>query len=234
MFLCGFSVFIQSGLRRVELSAAPEQQNLVAGLEFFVGAGIDDFGAVAFDADDAGAGPAAQFEFADHFAESRRAAGQDLVEYVFVLPFMLFFIMAIFDFGRATFYFSSMNNAAREGAREGIVAPNQCNTTAVKNVVRDRALGMTLVDTPPVPPNKLTPNTGVISVVWQNVDVGNNCTPTTFILGNAKVEVGIHYCFKPLTPFVSAIINSPGGSVYCEQDQNTIPMVTSTTMTLEQ
>ena len=159
----------------------------------------------------------------------RHPAGQDLVEYAFVLPFMLFFIMAIFDFGRAIFYFSSMNNAAREGARIGVAGTNQCNTTAVKNAVRDRALGMTLLDSAsPIPPNS-----GVIDVVWQNVDVGNNCSPTTFILGNAKVQVGIRYCFRPITPFVSRIINA-GVSPVCNNQLNTIPLVTSATMTLEQ
>ena len=59
--------YTQCGLGGVELSEIAKEQDLIAGLEFFVGSGIDQAGAVALDAHDAGAGARAQLQFANEF-----------------------------------------------------------------------------------------------------------------------------------------------------------------------
>jgi Flp pilus assembly protein TadG len=53
--------------------------------------------------------------------KSRPDSGQAIVEFAFVLPFILILILGIIDFG-ALFYNKAMiTNASREGARAGIV-----------------------------------------------------------------------------------------------------------------
>jgi Flp pilus assembly protein TadG len=47
-------------------------------------------------------------------------SGQDLVEYALVLPLLLALIFGTIEFGIAFFNYSTISNAAREGARAGI------------------------------------------------------------------------------------------------------------------
>jgi Flp pilus assembly protein TadG len=51
----------------------------------------------------------------------RRRRGQGLVEFALVAPIFLLILMAVFDFGRGIFIYTSITNAAREGARLAIV-----------------------------------------------------------------------------------------------------------------
>jgi hypothetical protein len=49
--------------------------------------------------------------------------GQALVEFAFVAIFLFLVIFGIIDFARLFFAYATMSNAAREGARYGIVHP---------------------------------------------------------------------------------------------------------------
>ena len=51
----------------------------------------------------------------------RKNSGQTLVEFALILPLFLFLVMALFEIGRAVFYFAVLNNAVREGTRFAIV-----------------------------------------------------------------------------------------------------------------
>lgn len=57
------------------------------------------------------------------FPHWRADRGQGLVEFALILTVLLLFIMGILDFGRALFIYTSLFNAAREGARWGAVHP---------------------------------------------------------------------------------------------------------------
>ena len=61
-------------------------------------------------------------------------AGQSLVEFALLLPVLMLFLMVIFDLGRAAYYYSAINNAAREGARHGAV---RWYDSTVSNDIRD-------------------------------------------------------------------------------------------------
>ena len=50
-----------------------------------------------------------------------RTRGQTLAEFALVLPVLIVMLMGIFDLGRAIFAYNAITNAAREGARLGIV-----------------------------------------------------------------------------------------------------------------
>ena len=54
----------------------------------------------------------------------REERGQALVEFALVSVMLFTLVVAMADFARLYFTYSSMNNAAREGTRYGVVNPN--------------------------------------------------------------------------------------------------------------
>jgi Flp pilus assembly protein TadG len=66
--------------------------------------------------------------------------GQSLVEWAFVLPLLVLFIVIIMDFGRVVYYYSAIHNSAREGARYGVINPDQ--TTEIQDAARSKAVGL--------------------------------------------------------------------------------------------
>jgi hypothetical protein len=75
---------------------------------------------------------------------SRKEHGQDLAEYALILPIFLLVILSIFDMGRAVYYYSALQNSVREGARYGIIYPE--DITGIENVVRQKAVGLDIND----------------------------------------------------------------------------------------
>ncbi len=67
--------------------------------------------------------------------------GQALVEFALVLILFLVIVWAIFDIGRAVYYYTAVQNAAREGARYGSI--NQ-NTVEIQNAARSKAIGLNI------------------------------------------------------------------------------------------
>lgn len=68
-------------------------------------------------------------------------SGQDLVEYALVLPLFLLLIISTIEFGLLFFQYSSIVNAAREGARAGIAmntstCDQACMTARVENAAK--------------------------------------------------------------------------------------------------
>ena len=55
---------------------------------------------------------------------ARRKSGQATLELALVVPFFFIMLFALFEFGRGLVEYTSLSNAAREGARAGIV-PNK-------------------------------------------------------------------------------------------------------------
>jgi Flp pilus assembly protein TadG len=62
----------------------------------------------------------------------RAPRGQGLVEFALVAPIFLLILLAIFDLGRGIFAYTSLTNAAREGARLAIV--NQDATLVLQRI----------------------------------------------------------------------------------------------------
>lgn len=117
--------------------------------------------------------------------------GQSLVEFALILPLLLLILVMLFDLGRAVYYYSVIHNAAREGARWGIID----NTAGI---------GCT------------TPDTAGIEAAVRNLAVGLN--PDDLIVSSAcvgaKIRVNVTYDFEPVTPLVSSFID--GGMITLE------------------
>ena len=132
-----------------------------------------------------------------------KARGQELVEYAMILPIFVFLILGILDLGRAVYYYSAINNGAREGARYGSIHLEEANVEAnICNLVIHRTLGLGLTCDPLDP----TPDVSTI-----------------FNFDTEIVKVTVSYSFKPVTPIIGRIF---GGA-------SSVPLSTSSIMQLE-
>jgi TadE-like protein len=68
--------------------------------------------------------------------------GQSLVEMALLLPVLLLISVVAIDLGRGIYYYSAIYNAAREGARYGIIHPD--NITGIEQKAIDMAVGVNL------------------------------------------------------------------------------------------
>ena len=119
---------------------------------------------------------------------SRNQRGQDLIEFAIILPVLAILVFGIIDLGRAAYYFSALQNAAREGARYAIVNPD--NTTGVVNRVKNRAIGINPSDTNFIV--GLGSDINNTSDDWDNEDI---------------VQVQTQYSFRLATPFVGVFFD---------------------------
>ena len=71
-----------------------------------------------------------------------RDRGQDLVEFALLLPLLLLFILGIVEFGVAVFAYNTVANAAREGARVGVI--RSASEADVEQAVIERTGGLNL------------------------------------------------------------------------------------------
>ena len=72
--------------------------------------------------------------------KARRSSGQELVEFAMTLPILAILVIGILDLGRIVYLYSAMMNAAREGARYGVVHPHA--SPAVLDRTEERTLGI--------------------------------------------------------------------------------------------
>ena len=112
--------------------------------------------------------------------------GQDIVEYALILPFLLLLTFSIIEGGWLIFRYNTVANAAREGARAGIIPVSAaCDQTCVRN----RVLAAT-------------------SALTTGLDPARLGTPTIVFTG-ATVQVTVNYNADLLTGFV---IQALGGT----------------------
>lgn len=124
--------------------------------------------------------------------KSSLAFGQDLVEYAIIFPVLFMILVGIFDLGRVVIYYSVLNNAAREGARAGIIHPVDPNT--IKAAVCHYAIGINIGCPEP------------LVVITETDESGNGRVD--------HVSVKVSYQFRPVTPFVGYLLGlGQGGAI---------------------
>jgi Flp pilus assembly protein TadG len=69
-----------------------------------------------------------------------RMNGQSLVELALLIPVLLVLTIVTFDLGRGIYYYSVIYNAAREGARYGIIHPE--DVTGIEAAAKKLAIGL--------------------------------------------------------------------------------------------
>jgi len=109
---------------------------------------------------------------------SRKERGQELAEYALILPIFLLVVMSIFDMGRAVYYYSALQNSVREGARYGVIHPD--DIAGIESVVRQKAVGLDLRD---------------LSI-------------STFYPGDDNIQVRATFQFQIITPIIGALFGT--------------------------
>jgi Flp pilus assembly protein TadG len=121
--------------------------------------------------------------------------GQDILEFVLLLPFMLFFLFVIIDFGIALDRYLVITHAVREGARYGAVGQVE---TGIRQRSIDQSQGVLSGATSACGTFSATDDK-CLDVAWND---GPDTNTTVAHAGDA-VAVRARYRYKFLNPFVS-------------------------------
>lgn len=141
---------------------------------------------------------------------------QTLVEFALIIPIALFLIIGFFDLGRAVFYYSSISNMVREGARYAIVDTSAAAGPYQNNIefMNDYSFAIPALNIEPDAPCDIE---GPCTFSSQNgilvITISRN-SPTVSITGT--------YAFDPITPGIALLLGESG----------TINLVAQSTMRL--
>lgn len=116
--------------------------------------------------------------------------GQELAEFAITSLLLLTIVFFIIDLGRAVYYYSTLQNAVREGARYGIIHPT--DTAGVNTAFRQLVIGMQI---------DAYPNQPTISYIDEDGDNDNDL-----------IKVCAEYEFTAITPVVQRIVLTALGS----------------------
>lgn len=115
-----------------------------------------------------------------HCSRKEKLTGQGLIEFVIVLPILLLFIMVIFDLGRVAYLYSTIHNAAREGARYASIHHQTATSNEIEAAARQLTTG-------------LDPNLLNISTSYPSSEI---------------VQVTASYQFTTATPIITRLLGS--------------------------
>jgi Flp pilus assembly protein TadG len=127
----------------------------------------------------------------------RNLIAQSLLEFALTLPLLLLLVTGFLDLGRAFFYYSSLTNASREGARSGLVMDlenydtDAAKKTAVDTAIKNKVLGFAF---------------GMRTLAAGDITVTITKNATTLLF--EKVSVTAIYCYVPITPGIKNIITT--------------------------
>jgi TadE-like protein len=126
--------------------------------------------------------------------------GQSLVEFAILIPAFILMVVVIFDLGRAVYYSSVLQNAARAGVRYSAVHPN--DQPGMEEAIFNQAVGL-----------GLNPS----NIIYAGLD--HDLYETIGGIANPAFRVTLEYYFTPATPLVSSLLPSTWhGRIRLESD----------------
>lgn len=120
-----------------------------------------------------------------------RSRGQTLSEFALVIPLVLLIFLGLFDLGRAVYAYTTISNAAREGARVLIV--DQGQTSGVYKAQIEAAGSATALGVAP----------GSVTVSFRSPDLSSACATRTI---GCVAEVSVPYSYTAITPIIGQLI----------------------------
>lgn len=132
----------------------------------------------------------------------RRERGQALTEFALVLPILLIVVVGLFDLGWGIFAWSTVNNAAREGARLAVV--DQVATEVKVEVARAAsAIGANEAN-----PDDATDPVDIFAPDYRHPatpDTAGSCSP---VQQACLAVVRVEYDYSPITPLIGNLIGT--------------------------
>lgn len=139
----------------------------------------------------------------------RRHRGQSIVEMAFILPLLFVVIFGIIDMGYYVYGYSTLYQAARNGAQKASLAPplpskvkpitspmnnnDECVRNILKEVSSDATLFPNLVDT-------TSWTSSYVDIYYPRADQSPRPSDTQLRNIGEPIEIRINYPIQPLTP----------------------------------
>ena len=99
-----------------------------------------------------------------------------MIELAIILPVLMLMLLAILDLGRAVYAYSVVANCAREGARYGVISPD--DDSAIVTVAQNAAVGLDPAE----------------------------MTVTVARPGGDSIQVDVQYHFTVVTPLLTQVL----------------------------
>lgn len=132
-------------------------------------------------------------------AALERSRGQAAVEFALIVPVFVLLLLGIFDLGRAVYASSTLNNAAREGTRQGIVDQTAAH---IRSRAAGHAVALGLAD-------------ANVQVEFRNKEDSGGCayltnadTTDDAFVSTCLVRVRVNYTFTAVTPVIGNIVGA--------------------------
>jgi Flp pilus assembly protein TadG len=141
---------------------------------------------------------------------TRARRGQSMVEFALVLPVILWLTMGIVDLGRGIFFYNMLSNAAREGARVGIVRTNTLSQMCTQAIERVQAPGVSSSAGCATIADATATSFGTLTVTVHLGKPGDPMHPD---------RASLSYSFTPITPLIgtASIPITAESDMYVEQ-----------------
>jgi len=123
----------------------------------------------------------------------RPERGEDIIEFALILPLLLVLLLGVMEFGFAVMRYNTIANAAREGARAGIVSG--ATDAAIINAAKNLTTGLTEGDLDIIV-NRPTARSVQVEVIYEHhfittpiiVAVGGDGTLTMRTVSTMNIE----------------------------------------------
>lgn len=131
-----------------------------------------------------------------------------MLEFALILPIIMYFLCGIFDLGFASYAFSNVSDAARNGARYAIThgcdnGTTPYTTTDISNVVKQSTPALSNISVTVSPANSdcsgssgsytCTPGSDCLSAVYKST---------------SQVKVTVTYTYTPFTPIINHFVKN--------------------------
>lgn len=122
-----------------------------------------------------------------------RQRGQGLVEFALTIPLFILMLLGLVDLGRAVYAYTTISNAAREGARLAIVNQTQAGGTYIAQAEAANSatsLGIAAAS---------------VTISFRTPDLSGSCANRTI---GCVAQVTVPYSFTAITPIVGNIVGT--------------------------
>lgn len=137
-------------------------------------------------------------------------SGQSLVEFALGLTVFLLLVLGIVDLGRVILFYNMLSNAARDGARVGIISTNTVAQMCAQAIAEVQAPGLT-GQSCAGSGDPATTNDGTLTVSVHRGTKGSTAS-------GGPDSVTLSYAFVPITPLIGTktITITAESSMYVE------------------